>query len=127
MPGKIPSIVFINHWAKNLGGAEYSLLDILSFISKRVHAYLVTSEPGALIVKAASFPVESRIVPCSLKPGKNIRDHFFRMLVFSGKDVVSFIRFVFSVSRLIKKVKPEIVHANIPLSHLSLFLLVLTG
>jgi L-malate glycosyltransferase len=127
MPGKIPSIVFINHWAKNLGGAEFSLLDILSFISKRVHAYLVTSEPGTLIVKAASLPIETRIVPCSLRPGKNIREHFFRVLVFSGKDVVSFIRFIFSLSRLIKKVKPEIIHANVPLSHLSLYILVFLG
>jgi glycosyltransferase involved in cell wall biosynthesis len=127
MPGKIPSIVFINHWAKSLGGAEYSLLDILSSVSKRVRAYLVTSEPGALIVKAASLPVECRIVPCSLRPGKNIREHFFRVLAFSGKEVVSFIRFVFYLSQLIKKVKPEIIHANIPLSHLSLFILVLMG
>jgi glycosyltransferase involved in cell wall biosynthesis len=127
MPGKIPSIVFINHWAKNLGGAEFSLLDILSFISKRGNAYLVTSEPGSLIEKAANLPIETRVVPCSLRPGRNIREHFFRVLVFSGKDAFSFIRFVFSLSRLIKKVTPEIIHANVPLSHLSLFILVLLG
>jgi glycosyltransferase involved in cell wall biosynthesis len=127
MPGKSACVVFINHWAKKLGGAEYSLLDILSYNAPRIRSYLVTSEAGPLTTKASLLNIECRIIPCSLKPGKNMREHFVRVLLFSGKGMLSFIRYVFSLSRFIKTVEPEIIHANVPLSHVALFLLVLLG
>jgi glycosyltransferase involved in cell wall biosynthesis len=126
MPGDAPSVLFINHWAKRLGGAEYSLLDILAACSRRIRTRLITSEPGPLLTRAADFNCESRIIGCSMKRGNNMRDHLARTLLSAG-GMISFFRFVFSVSRYIKKVKPAVIHANIPLSHATLFLLVLLG
>jgi glycosyltransferase involved in cell wall biosynthesis len=127
MPGETPSVVFINHWAKNLGGAEYSLLDILASFPGRIRTYLITSEPGPLLVKAADLHSECRIIHCSIPPGKNMREHFLRTLLLSPATIVSFFRFVFTLSRFIKSINPIVIHANIPLSHMALFLLSLFG
>jgi|WetSurMetagenome_2_1015567.scaffolds.fasta_scaffold153640_1 glycosyltransferase involved in cell wall biosynthesis len=127
MPGKTPCVLFINHWAKKLGGAEYSLLDILSSISTRCRPYLVTSESGLLTSRAGELGIECHIIPCSLKPGKDMRGNILRTVLFSGSGIFSFFQFVRLLSHFIKQTKPEIIHANVPLSHMALFLLSVFG
>ncbi len=127
MPGKIPCIVFINHWAKKLGGAEYSLLDVLSSVSAQSHPYLVTSEEGLLTSQAAKRGITCHTIPCSLRPGNDVRGKPFRTLLFSCGGLFSFFQFVRSLSRFIKSMNPEIIHANVPISHMALILIFLSG
>jgi glycosyltransferase involved in cell wall biosynthesis len=127
MPGKTPVIVFINHWAKNIGGAERSLLDILEYGASRCRACVIASEQGPLLEKAAAFGVTCRVVPCLLKPGGKERENLMGFVLKSWKECVSFLRYVLAISAIIKTMEPECIHANVPKSHITLFLLVLLG
>jgi glycosyltransferase involved in cell wall biosynthesis len=127
MPGETPKVVFVNHWARRLGGAEYSLLGILSYAPKHSRACLVTSEEGPLTHKAREAGIACRVIPCGLKPGKNIRGKVLRTLFLSCRGVFSYLHFIRLLSRFVKEEDPDIMHANVPLSHLALFLLVWSG
>jgi glycosyltransferase involved in cell wall biosynthesis len=127
MSGKSPCIVFINHWAKHLGGAERSLIDILAFLSNQCTALLITSESGPLTREAQAMGVTCSIIKCSLQPSHNSREHFARYLLTSWREVISFFQFVYKMCRLIKSIRPDLIHANVPKSHAALFLLTLAG
>jgi Glycosyltransferase len=128
MPGnRPPVVVFINHWAKNLGGAEHSLIDIMAYLATRSQAHLITSEPGPLAEKAKALGVTCHSIPCSLRPGGKGREHLLRFAATSWRGLFSFFRFVILVSKLVKRINPDCVHANVPKSHITLFLLSLLG
>jgi len=127
MPGDKPIIVFINHWAAHPGGAEYSLLDILEYIAPRCLAHLITSETGIVTERAASFGVACHVIPCALRPEGKQREHFLLFLARSWRECISFLGFVRGVFSVIKSVRPDCVHANVPKSHVTLFLASLFG
>ncbi|HEX7511097.1 MAG TPA: glycosyltransferase family 4 protein [Chitinivibrionales bacterium] len=127
MPGNAPVIVFINHWAKQLGGAERSLLDILEYAAPRCRAVLVTAEHGLLTEKAALLGVECRVTPCGLRPEGNERERLFRSVFRSWTGYLSFLAYCLSISRAVKTLRPDCIHANIPKSHVTLFMLSILG
>jgi len=127
MPGELPVIVFINHWAKNIGGAECSLMDILEHAAPRCRAHLITTEQGRLTEKAARFGVQCHVLACALRPGGKDREHFFRLLFGSWKTCVSFLSYAAAAAALVKALRPDCIHANVPKSHATLIFLALMG
>lgn len=117
------SVLFLNHWAKNLGGAEHSLLELLEHSVRHFKCYLVSSENGALIEKAEKTGVSCAIVKCGHLL-ENIRR--WRLLASSMlylPAIFSFITFVIRLKRHVSSIRPDLIHANIPKSHIALFLL----
>ena len=128
MPGDSPLVaVFINHWAKDLGGAEHSLMDIIAYVAVRSQAHLITSEPGPLVEKAKALGVTCHCIPCSLKPGGKGRELFLREMLVSWRGRISFLKYVVRVSFLVRRLAPHCIHANVPKSHVALFLLTALG
>jgi glycosyltransferase involved in cell wall biosynthesis len=128
MPGcKKPRILFINHWARRLGGAEHSLLDLLEETVSRSEAYLVCAEEGELLSRARALGVACASIPCSSAIG-NVRRHGLLINVFrQWRGMLSFIGFVLRMRRIVNQTKPHLIHANVPKSHVTLFLLRLLG
>ena len=120
---KTPIILFLNHWAKRLGGAEHSLLDILYFASNDFKCHLATSESGLLIEKASQKNIECHVEPCAASLENVRRWDFLYTLFFSWQDIIAFIIYVFRLRKLVLKIKPSLIHANVPKSHIALFLL----
>jgi glycosyltransferase involved in cell wall biosynthesis len=124
MPGgDRQTILFINHWAANMGGAEYSLQDILLHMAGRSDCHLVTSEDGALCRRARGAGVTCHVVPCSMRQRSLQRIRLLSDLLFSLPDIISFLRYVLGVRRLVKRLAPSLIHANVPKSHVALFCL----
>jgi glycosyltransferase involved in cell wall biosynthesis len=128
MPGESrPVILFVNHWARRLGGAEYSLLDVLAYMAPRCQAHLLTSEQGALTRQASALGVTCHYVPCRLKPNGMGRKGLFAAFFFNLPEYGSFLGFVIRASALLRRLSPQCVHANVPKSHVTLFLLAAMG
>jgi glycosyltransferase involved in cell wall biosynthesis len=122
-----PRILFINHWAKSLGGAEYSLIDLLRALPDQVDACLITSEPGLLLESVKKMRVRRLVVPCSAGILSVKRDHLVQLLVLHWRSVIGFFRYVLRVHSAVHRLKPDCIHANIPKSHITLFFCILIG
>ena len=120
-------ILFLNHWARFLGGAEYSLLDILPAIARRAEIFLVTSEPGTLCDRLQSTGVTVKVIPCVPNVVEVKRDYLLKMMIRQWRSMVAFLFFTVKVSRFVAIVRPDIIHANVPKSHMTLFLLARLG
>lgn len=118
-----PTVLFLNHWAKKLGGAEHSLLDILYFAGTSFTCHLITSEPGPLLEKAAQMNVKCHVVPCVSSLENVRRWNLLRTLLLSWRDIIAFIAFVFRLRKHVLQIKPDLIHANVPKSHIALFIL----
>jgi glycosyltransferase involved in cell wall biosynthesis len=119
---KGPRIVFMNHWAGKLGGAEHSLLDILSVCAKQAECSLITSEEGPLTARARALGCAVHVIPCSPGLAQVRRHNTVRALLGSWKVLWSYLRFVRHASAVIKSTGPGLVHANVPKSHATLLL-----
>jgi glycosyltransferase involved in cell wall biosynthesis len=120
-------ILFINHWARRLGGAELSLLDLLEETVSRGDAFLVCAEDGELLNRARACGVVCTSIPCSSALG-NVRRHgLLRSVFMQWRGMLSFFGFVMRVRRIVNQTKPHLIHANVPKSHITLFLLRLLG
>ena len=118
-----PIVLFLNHWAKKLGGAEHSLLDILYFAGRRFTCHLITSEPGPLLEKAEQMNVKCHVVPCVSSLENVRRWNLLRTLLLSWPDIIAFIAYVFRLRRVLFQIKPNLIHANVPKSHIALCIL----
>jgi glycosyltransferase involved in cell wall biosynthesis len=128
MPGeKLPVVVFINHWARHLGGAEHSLTDILAAIALRCQAHLITAEPGPLVEKAAELGITCHRISCRLKPGGKGRGRMLWAFFTAWPGLISFFWFVIRTSALVRRLSPVCIHANVPKSHVTLFMLSALG
>ncbi|MCX7725541.1 MAG: glycosyltransferase family 4 protein [Chitinispirillaceae bacterium] len=129
MCGNKKTILFINHWAKELGGAEYSLLDILEEIakSKKAEIYLLTSEEGLLHKKLEGKNINYKIIPCSKNVIKIRRTSLFISILREWQAMFSFFLFLVKTYLFVSKLKPVCIHANVPKSHITLFFLCLMG
>lgn len=115
-------ILFVTHWAQRLGGAELSLLDIMAEACKRADIYLVTSEDGKLVETAKSLGVNCTIIPCK-KGIENIRrDKMILALLRNIRILFFYFLYVYKFYRYVTCLKPDIIHANIPKSHVALSL-----
>lgn len=122
-----PTVVFLNHWAANPGGAEHSLCDIIAESRDRFRCTLVTAEEGWLVDKVRALGVAVWIVPGGLGVEGIRRDHLISSILVNSAGFASFVLFVLRLRKLLKDLAPDLVHANIPKSHIALFLLVRLG
>jgi glycosyltransferase involved in cell wall biosynthesis len=120
-------VLFINHWADKLGGAEWSLLDLLEEAAPRTEAFLLCSEEGALLDRARKFGVTCDSIACSTTLGNVRRNGLLVSALREWRGMLSFIRYVFRVRNHVARVRPHLIHANVPKSHLTLFLVRLLG
>jgi glycosyltransferase involved in cell wall biosynthesis len=119
--------LFLNHWAAHLGGAEISLLDILNATVQRAETWLVCTENGPLIQRAQKGGVLCKIITCSQSIKRLQRNSLFKTIIKHIFPLLSFFVYVMKVRLLVSQIKPDIIHANIPKSHMTLCLISLTG
>lgn len=124
--GKI-HILFLNHWAKDLGGAELSLIDLLDVMQHYAKTTIVTSETGKLLEALTNTTIESFVIPSSPSIIGIKRDHLLINCLQQWRGCIAYIKQIIQLLRFIKKVHPDGIHANIPKSHLTLFILVILG
>lgn len=110
-----------------MGGAEHSLLDILEETSRRAEVFLVTSEPGILVDRAQALGALVSIVPCDRSVNAVRRGRLIASLLTHLPALFSFLRYVLHVRALINEIRPQLIHANVPKSHCTLFLLARLG
>ncbi len=121
------TIVFLNHWSEKPGGAEYSLVDILRQFSTDFQLHLITTESGYLVNSASGMGVRCHVVCCTATPEKFRRDQPAWKLPFRVPSLLKFLFFAVRVHRIVKKIRPDRIHANVPKSHALLYLLGLFG
>lgn len=115
-------ILFVTHWAQRLGGAELSLLDIMTEACNKANIYLVTSEDGKLVEFAKSMGVNCTIIPCKKEIENIRRDKLILALLRNITVLFFYFRYVYKFCRHVIYLKPDIIHANIPKSHVALSL-----
>jgi len=120
-------VIFLSHWASRLGGAEYSLLEILSCAAKRWECHLVSAEDGLLHERARAMGVICHVVRCDESIGRIRRYDLAVSLLKSWRGWFHFFAYVIRLRRTIVGLKPHVVHANVPKSHAALFLLCKLG
>jgi glycosyltransferase involved in cell wall biosynthesis len=118
-----PVLLFINHWAQKMGGAEHSLGDILAYAAGRCECHLSTTEKGALTEAAEHAGVATHIVCCGMSEKRFLREKIVSGVLFSLKDVIMFLGYVLRLRSLVVKLAPDLIHANVPKSHVALFFL----
>ncbi len=117
-----PKILFVTHWAQRLGGAELSLLDIMTEACKNADIYLVTTENGKLVESAKSMGINCKIIPCAKEIENIRRDKMILALLRNIRVLFSYFHFVYKFYKYVTFLKPDIIHANIPKSHVALSL-----
>lgn len=120
-------LLFINHWAERLGGAEFSLMDIMVEAAKRAEVFLVTSESGFLIEKAGKAGIKCKIISCNKNIERFRREHLLFEVVKKWKILLSYLNFIWQLHKYVVELKPDIIHANIPKSHIAAALLSILG
>ncbi len=116
------TIVFINHWAAGMGGAEHSLLDILEKSAPRFKTILVTTEPGPLVTQAQAKGTIVKIIPCSSFVATMRRGNLLVSCMRYPTAIISFAAYVMRLQKVLKSISPDMVHANVPKSHIALML-----
>lgn len=124
---KKQTVLFLNHWARRLGGAEHSLLDILFFAQDKFNCHLASSEHGPLIDKASRLDIQCHVVFCSPSVEKLRRWNLLSTLFFSWHGIIAFLSYIYRLRKLVKQIKPKLIHANVPKSHIALYLLARIG
>ncbi len=120
-------ILFLNHWARRMGGAEHSLMDMLTFMHDKCACHIATAEEGRLTEKAGKIGVAVHVVPCRASLERIRRWGLLKSLLIFRREGVAFFRFVVRLKKTVDKIKPHLIHANVPKSHVALFLLRLLG
>lgn len=124
-PSSSHSVLFLNHWAKSFGGAEYSLLDILDHGASRAPCHLVTTETGPLLDKARLAGAAIYVVKCGRLSAR--RNHLLAGLIFSPLTILRFSVYLLRLRILVNQIRPSCIHANVPKSHIAALLLGLMG
>lgn len=122
-----PRMLFLNHWARSLGGAEYSLIDILRTIDYRIHFCLVTAEYGDLCEQVKKTRARSLVLECSNNLLLIKRDRLLLGMMRQWRTMVGFLVFMLRLRKVVQRLEPCCIHANIPKSHMALFFLMITG
>lgn len=124
---KKPVLLFLNHWAAHLGGAEFSLIDILRESAGKAQVHLVTSENGELVRKAQELGVCCHVLFCRRGLERIRRGNLLLEALLNVPSLISFFIFTLRVRRLVLNINPDLIHANVPKSHILLFLLKKAG
>ncbi len=115
-------VVFLNFWAADMGGAEYSLLELMDRARHRFETYLITSERGTLVACARRLGITCHVIPC----GRRMQDIRRTMggwcLAYHIPELFSYVIHVLRLTRLLRRLTPAVTHANVPKSHIALLL-----
>jgi len=120
-------VLFLTHWAKNMGGAEYSLTDLLPETARHAEVHLCTTESGRLTEHFTNLPIQTHIIPCTTLLGLIKRYTPLKSALFLGLSLPYYFYYVSKIHRLVKQIRPDCIHANVPKSHVTLALLLLSG
>ncbi len=120
-------ILFLNFWASMPGGAEHSLIDIIRLASHLHKVQLITSEPGFLTENVTRAGCESIILPFKKSLSSFKRQHLIVNAFIHFGTLLSFLGYCFSVRKKVISEKPDIIHANVPKSHILLHFLIISG
>jgi glycosyltransferase involved in cell wall biosynthesis len=120
-------VLFLNFWASRPGGAEFSLVDIIREMSINHQTRLITSESGFLTEKAMSFGCICSILKCPSGLSHFNRHSLFFNCIFHIDTLFKFFLYCNSIRKNIRSDHPDIIHANVPKSHIILFFLIFTG
>ncbi|HEX2958558.1 MAG TPA: glycosyltransferase family 4 protein [Chitinispirillaceae bacterium] len=120
-------ILFLNFWASKPGGAEHSLVDIIRCISNSHQTLLITSEPGFLTDKAAISGCKCCILPFKQDLAPFRRQQLITSTLLHADTLFAFLKYCFAVRQKVISEKPDIIHANVPKSHILLHFLIITG
>jgi glycosyltransferase involved in cell wall biosynthesis len=118
-----PGVLFLNHWAQRMGGAELSLGDILGVAKDLFDCHLVTTETGPLTQRAAALNITVHLVPCPAIVENLKRSLSFPALALLLRAWWAYLHYVNRLWKLCAAVQPDLIHANVPKSHIALFLL----
>ena len=129
MPGnkKQKRILFLNHWARMLGGAELSLIDILQEMVSRADVFLISSEDGPLIERCSEMGVSCRVIPCKGNVDEIRREGLLKTALRQWKEILRFVFYVLRLRQEIGRINPDLIHANVPKSHIALFIIAALG
>jgi len=122
-----PVVVFISHWAKSLGGAEYSLIDIARQVALQAHTHFITSEEGCLVDTMRRHGSTCHVIGAQPSLMKVKRGNLLRDLLVNIPALLAFLRYLYTVRSLLAALHPDCIHANVPKSHISLLLLHICG
>jgi len=114
------TILFINHWGKNLGGAEHSLLDIIAEACRWGRIHVLCSEQGQLLDRARQRGAHTHVIPCPGDLHQLNRDLSLSGLLKRIPTLCSFIGFCIQATLVTKRINPTIIHGNVPKSHSTL-------
>ena len=114
-------VLFLNPIAR-IGGAEQSLLDLLSCLRDSATVGLLTLEDGPLVARAKDLGVRTTVVPL---PGELMRlgdagtsPSMLRVMAEAARAPLSGIRALQTLSAAIAAFQPSIVHSNGIKTHL---------
>ena len=110
-----------------LGGAELSLIDILQEMVSRADVFLISSEDGPLIECCSEMGVSCRVIPCKGNVGEIRREGLLKTALRQWKEILRFVFYVLRLRREIEKINPDLIHANVPKSHIALFIIAALG
>jgi glycosyltransferase involved in cell wall biosynthesis len=128
MPGNSSQrILVLNHWAKNLGGAEFSLIDILRVLAEKADVHLVATEDGPLLERLRLTGIRCTVIPCTPNLLNIKRDRLIRTILTGWKALVAFLVFIIRLRTFTARLQPDCIYANVPKSHVALFLLLRLG
>lgn len=100
-----------------------SLLDIMNEAREKAELYLVCSEHGLLVEEAEKMGVNSLIITCRKEIEKIRREKMIYSIIRNFTVLCSYMRYVYMLNQYVKRLKPDIIHANVPKSHIAAILL----
>jgi glycosyltransferase involved in cell wall biosynthesis len=114
--------VFVTHWARRIGGAERSLLDICRYMHDQGYTdmHLVTTERGTLVTQAQALGVKCHIVACSPRVETLRRGIGYITVLRRVQALLQYGVYVCRALWHLRRLQPRILHANVPKSHLVL-------
>ncbi len=110
-----------------MGGAEYSLLSLLKYASKYFECILITTEDGPLVERSKEYGVSHIIVRCTKNVESLRRDSIIPAFFKNIPAVLGYLGFLIRLYRKLCVIRPDLIHANVPKSHIALGILSLTG
>lgn len=121
-------VLFVTHWAKRTGGAEHSLIDLLKCATLSADTFLVCSEDGILIDQASQIGISCKTIYCNNNAIEIFRrENLLFTLAKHYKALFAYIVYVYNLYRYVMQLKPDIIHANIPKSHIAAVLISVLG
>lgn len=126
-PAGKPNIVFLSHWAKSLGGAELSLIDLIKKASEFANVQLIVTEPGTLQHRIESCGIKCTVINCN---HALVRIRRGNLVLSALSNIPALVLYAFYISKIrsfLIQSNPDIAHANVPKSHITLLLCKLLG